>query len=384
MARVFDFDKPVDRENTSCLKWERYRGKDIIPLWVADMDFASPPEVIKALHERIGHGVFGYTIPPDTLGRTIQAMLEKEYGWQIATEWLVWIPGLVCGLNVTCRAVGKPKDGVCTFTPIYPPFLTAPILSGRSLVTANLQLRGDRWSMELDEMERAITSDTRLLLLCNPHNPTGRVWSLQELEDLAALAKRHDLVVCSDEIHSGLVLDKKCRHIPFAMLSPEVSKRTITLNAPSKTYNIPGLGCSFAVIANQNLRRDFQEAMDGIVPHVNLLGFTATEAAYQSGGRWLGELISYLRGNRDLVLNSVADMPGLLAAPVEATYLAWIDTRQAGIEQPGRFFEQAGVGLSDGEAFGFPGFVRLNFGCRRALLQEALKRMKDAVMEHSF
>jgi cystathionine beta-lyase len=379
MNTPFNFDSLVDRQGTASLKWDRYKGRDIIPLWVADMDFASPPAVLDALHERVDHGVFGYTTPPEALVATVQAMLKKQYGWKIEPEWLAWLPGLVCGLNVACRAVGKTGEGVFTFTPIYPPFMTAPTLSGRSLVTAPLQLHGDRWQMDLDRMERVITPTTRLLLLCNPHNPAGRVWSQTELEAVAALAERHDLIICSDEIHAGLVLDEDKRHIPIAMLSAEVARRTITLNAPSKTYNIPGLGCSFAVISDQRLRQDFRAAMDGIVPHVNLLGFAATQAAYQHGEPWRRDLLAYLRRNRDLVLQRVAAMPGLHCTPVEATYLAWIDATQTGIEQPAHFFEQAGVGLSDGAAFGLPGFVRLNFGCRRALLAEGLQRMQTAL-----
>ena len=379
MNTPFVFDSPVHRQGTASLKWDRYKGRDIIPLWVADMDFASPPAVVEALHERVSHGVFGYTVPPDALVETVQTMLTREYGWEIEPEWLTWLPGLVCGLNVACRAVGQAGDGVLTFTPIYPPFMTAPPLSGRSLVTAPLQLRGDHWQMDLEEVERVITPTTRLLLLCSPHNPTGRVWSQTELEAVAALAEHHNLVICSDEIHSGLVLDQDKRHIPMAMLSAEIARRTITLNAPSKTYNIPGLGCSFAVISDQRLRRNFRQAMNGIVPHVNLLGFAATQAAYQHGEWWRRDLLVYLRCNRDMVLRMVASMPGLHSTAVEATYLAWIDTRQTGLQQPAHFFEQAGVGLSDGAAFGLPGFVRLNFGCRRALLAEALQRMQNAL-----
>ena len=379
MNTPFNFDSPANRKGTASLKWDKYKGRDIIPLWVADMDFASPPAVVEALHERVSHGVFGYTVPPDALGETVQTMLSREYGWEIEPEWLTWLPGLVCGLNVACRAVGKAGDGVFTFTPIYPPFMTAPPLSGRSLITAPLQLHGDRWQMDLEEVEQVITPATRLLLLCNPHNPTGRVWSQPELEAVAALAERHNLVICSDEIHSGLVLDKDKRHIPMAMLSAEVAGRTIILNAPSKTYNIPGLGCSFAVISDRRLRRDFRQAMNGIVPHVNLLGFAATQAAYEHGERWRQDLLAYLRCNRDLVLRVVDTMPGLHSTAVEATYLAWIDARQTGLQQPAEFFEQAGVGLSDGAAFGLPGFVRLNFGCRRELLAEALQRMQNAL-----
>lgn len=380
MKGKFNFDKPIDRSNTASEKWDKYKDRDIIPLWVADMDFSSPPAVIEALQERVRHGIFGYTGPPDALIATVLMMLKKEHGWEVEPEWLTWLPGLVCGLNVACRAVGNADDEVFTFTPVYPPFMTAPYLSGRSTVTAPLQLHGNCWEMDMDGLERAITARTRLLLLCNPHNPVGRVWSRTELEQIAALAERYDLIICSDEIHSGLVLDPDKEHIPIATLSSETARRTITLNAPSKTYNIPGLGCSFAVISDQTLRRNFREAMAGIVPHVNLLGYTAAQAAYQQGEEWRHELIAYLRCNRDMVLQEISTMPGLSCTPVEATYLAWIDARQTGIEQPTQFFEQAGVGLFDGNAFGLPGFVRLNFGCRRQLLVEALQRMHNALM----
>jgi cystathionine beta-lyase len=382
MTPAFDFDRPVDRRGTASLKWDKYQGRDIIPLWVADMDFPSPPAVIRALQERIEHGIFGYTVPPAALEKAVLAMLRQDYGWEIEREWLIWIPGLVCGINLACRATGETGDEVFTFTPIYPPFLTAPALAGRSLVTAPLHRAGDRWEMDLEAAERAIGPATRLLLLCNPHNPTGRVWSEAELQAVADLAERHDLVLCSDEIHSGLVLDQRARHIPTAALSPAIARRTITLNAPSKTYNIPGLGCSFAVISDPGLRRNFKAAMNGIVPHVNLLGFTAAQAAYQESGPWHRELIAYLRGNADMVHRAIAGMPGLHSTPVEATYLAWIDTGQTGIASPAQFFEQAGVGLSDGGAFGMPGFVRLNFGCRRELLACALQRMQTALTKH--
>jgi cystathionine beta-lyase len=330
-AHTFDFDTPVDRSGTASEKWDRYAGGDILPLWVADMDFRSPPAVIEALHQRIDHGVFGYTAPPRKLIETVLSMLQCEYGWQVDVEWLVWLPGLVCGLNVACRAVGDPGDVVAAFTPVYPPFLTAPKLAGRELVSVPLACEGDVWRMDLAALERAITSRTRLLLLCSPHNPVGRVWSREELLAVLELAERHDLTVCSDEIHAGLVLDEDKRHIPFAALSSEAARRSITLNAPSKTYNIPGLGCSFVVIPDQGLRRAFRHAMAGIVPHVNLLGYTATLAAYHDGEAWRLELLAYLRGNRDLVFRAIAGMPGLKSWPVEATYLAWIDARGLGI-----------------------------------------------------
>ena len=378
-SSCFDFDTIIDRRHSASIKWDRYQGRDIIPLWVADMDFRSPPAVLEALHARVDHGIFGYTAPPGELTESVISHLKKDYAWTVEPDWLVWLPGLVCGLNVACRAVGALGDAVLTVTPIYPPFMTAPTLAGRTTIKVPLKLNGSCWEMDLNALERAIIPRTRLFLLCNPHNPVGRVWTKAELLGLAELAARHDLIICSDEIHAGLILDTDKHHLPFAMLAPEIASRTITLHAPSKTFNIPGLGCSFAVIADQTLRKSFTHTIDGIVPHVNLLGYTATEAAYRYGEPWRRELIAYLRGNRDLVLQAVAAMPGLHITPVEATYLAWIDTRESGIDTPAHFFEAAGVGLSDGADFGLPGFVRLNFGCPRPLLIEALERMQKAL-----
>jgi cystathionine beta-lyase len=376
---LIDFDTIIDRSATGSEKWGKYQGRDIIPLWVADMDFRSPPAVIAALHERIEHGVFGYTHPPQSLVEAVLNHLERDFSWKIQPEWLVWLPGLVCGLNVLCRTVGEAGDEVITYTPIYPPFMSAPILSQRVTVKVPLKLDGGRWVADLDALERAITPRTKLLLLCSPHNPVGRTWNREELQQLADVAERCDLVIGSDDIHAGLILDEGIRHLPIAALSPETARRTITLLAPSKTYNIPGLGCSFAVISDPVLRKRFIKAVGRIVPHVNLLGYTAAEAAYRHGEEWRQALLAYLRGNRDLVEEAVASIPGLATTHVEATYLAWIDVRSSGIENPCRFFEEAGVGLSNGADFDAPGFVRLNFGCSRSLLVEALQRMHRAL-----
>ena len=374
-----DFDTIIDRSGTSSEKWDRYAGRDIIPLWVADMDFRSPQAVIDALHERVDHGVFGYTHPPESLVEAVLEHLQRDFDWPVNPDWLVWLPGLVCGLNVLCKAVGEAGDEVITFTPIYPPFMSAPPLANRTTVRVPLVLAGGRWIADLDALERAITPRTRMLLLCSPHNPVGRAWTRGELRQFAEVALRHDLVIGSDDIHAGLILDEGVRHIPIATLSPEIARRTITLFAPSKTYNIPGLGCSFAVVSDPGLRKRFIRAAGRIVPHVNLLGYTAAEAAYRSGEGWRQALLDYLRGNRELVHREISAIPGLATTHVEATYLSWIDARGTGIENPAAFFEGAGVGLSDGADFGSPGFVRLNFGCSRSLLAEALGRMAKAV-----
>jgi cystathionine beta-lyase len=373
-----DFDEIIDRSGTSSEKWQRYRGRNIIPLWVADMDFRSPPAIIESLQRRVSHGIFGYTTPPEELVEAVSVSLLEEFGWPVDREWIVWLPGLVTGLNVACRAVGRDGDDVLTSTPVYPPFFSAPRHSLRNPVTVPLTVKGERWTLDFDGLEKSLTPRTRLLLLCNPHNPVGRAYEREELSFLAELCRRHDLFICSDEIHSGLLLDHERRHLPIATLSPETACRTITLLAPSKTFNIPGLGCAFAVIPDQDLRGRFREAMAGIVPPVNALGFTAALAAYRYGHDWRRELLCYLRGNRDLVTEAVVRMQGLSMKRVEATYLAWIDTRAAGLKKPVTFFETAGVGLSKGEDFGGPGFVRLNFACPRPLLINALERMERA------
>jgi cystathionine beta-lyase len=375
----YDFDFIANRQGSASLKWERYKGRDILPLWVADMDFKSPPAVIDALHQRVSHGIFGYTIPSDDLIGALQARLQADYGWAIDADWLVWLPGLVTGLNVSCRAVGEDGDDVLTAIPVYPPFLSAPAHSRRKLKTVKLTCADNRWLFDFDRFEKAITPRTRLFILCNPHNPVGRVFTRIELVRLAAICAKHNMAICSDEIHCDLVLDSDKQHLPLATLDPSIAQRTITLMAPSKTYNLPGLGCSYAIIPNAKLRRRFQRAMDGIVPSVNLMGFSATLAALQDDRRWLKALRKYLCQNRALVFDAIEDMPGLKMNWVEATYLGWIDTRASGIQDPVSFFEKAGVGLSDGKAFGDERFLRLNFGCPRKTLATALQRMATAL-----
>ena len=369
----------MNRDGTASLKWDRYKGRDIIPLWVADMDFRSPPAVIEALKARAEHGVFGYTTPSDELIETIIEKLLQEYSWSVEPEWLVWLPGLVTGLNVMCRSIGGDAAEVLSAVPVYPPFLSAPELARKRLITTPLVEEGGRYVFDLDSFAGAITERTEIFLLCNPHNPAGRVFTRDELVRLSEICEKRDVIICSDEIHSDLVLDMDKKHIPIATLGEDIARRTVTLMAPSKTYNIPGLGCSFAIIPDRDLRKSFLGAMEGIVPHINTFGYTAALAAYRDGKIWHEELLDYLRTNRDIVSLWIQDMGGLCMNHVEATYLAWIDMRQTGLLDPVQFFEGAGVGLSDGAYFGSPGFVRLNFGCPRSTLTEALRRMKEAL-----
>lgn len=371
-----DFQTPVDRLPTSSQKWNKYAGRDILPMWVADMDFLSPPSVISALQERVAHGVFGYTDAQASLAEAVQSYAAAHYSWDIKAEWIVWLPGLVQGLNLACRAVGQEGDEVLTATPIYPPFLRAPSQSGRVLRAVPLQQVNGEWGWDFAALEAAISPKTKLLLLCHPHNPVGRAWNRAELTELIAIARRHGLTICSDDIHCDLLLLEGISHLPLAAVDADFAAQTITLLAPSKTWNIAGLGCSLAVIPDAALRARFQKEMAGLVPSVNLLAFTAAEAAYRDDGVWHGELIRVLRSNRDLLVSWFANSKRLKLSVPEATYLAWIDARAIDPVNPLPFFEELGVGLSDGRDFGAPGFVRLNFGCPTVVLQDALRRIE--------
>jgi cystathionine beta-lyase len=380
----FDFDTVHPRLGTDSQKWQKYEGKDILPLWVADMDFRSSPAIIDALHRRVDHGIFGYARPTKSEVSAVVDALARRYGWTIDPSWLVWLPGLVCGLNVTAQAFAQPGDQVLCNTPVYPPFMTAPRNSGRESVAVPLALdsAARRWEIDWDAMERAVTPRTKLFLLCNPHNPVARVFRREELQRIGEFCLRHNLILCSDEIHCDLILDD-IPHIPTGLLGGEIANRTVTLMAPSKTYNVPGLGTSFAIIPNPQLRATFARATAGIVAEVTTLGFAACEAAYRDSEDWRQGLLAYLRGNRDHLLDFTAhELPGMkIEAPIEATYLAWFNIEALNLADPVAHFEKHGVGLSDGAFFGTPRGknIRLNFGCPRATLDEALRRMKLAV-----
>jgi cysteine-S-conjugate beta-lyase len=381
----FDFEDVPDRRHTDSQKWQKYAGRDILPLWVADMDCAAPPAVLDALHHRIDHGVFGYSRPTPSQTEAVLGLLRRDHGWEVDPSALVWLPGLVVGLNVTSLAAAEPGEEILCLTPVYPPFMSAPRNGGRVPICVPFvpHPTEERWEIDWEGLERAVTPRTRALFLCNPHNPIARVLRREELARLADFALRHGLVICSDEIHCDLVLDPGLRHFPIALISPEIAARTITLIAPSKTYNVPGLACALAVIPDPDLRQRFLRRTAGIVAEVNALGYFACEAAYRHGEPWRQALLTHLRGNRDRVVAQVRDtLPGVrLEAPIEATYLAWLNVSALGLADPVAHFEAHGVGLSDGRPFGAaPGtHVRLNFGCPRATLDEALRRIAAGV-----
>ena len=381
----FNFDTAPSRVGTDSQKWQKYAGRDILPLWVADMDFVSAPAIVEAIQQRAAHGIFGYARPVASTTEAVVDYCARRYGWQIDPSWLVWLPGLVVGLNVTAQAFAEPGDEVLCLTPVYPPFMTAPRNSGRIARTVPLMLDRTtrRWEIDWPALEAAVTPHTKLFFLCNPHNPVARVFRRDELTRIAEFCLRHQLVLCSDEIHCDLILDDTLPHIPTGTLGDDIARRTVTLMAPSKTYNVPGLGTSLAIIPDPQLRARFVRATAGIVAEVNCLGYAMCEAAFHHGESWRQALLAYLRGNRDLLASTLAsDLPQLaIEAPIEATYLAWINVSKLGLDDPIAHFEAHGVGLSECAYFGAPRgqYVRLNFGCPRSTLAEALRRMKHAV-----
>jgi len=379
-----DFDRVVDRRGTDSNKWHKFPA-DVLPLWVADMDFPSPPAVVRALRERVEHGFFGYLSERNDLPEVVAERLAKRYGWRVSPEAVVTLPGVIAGFNQALRALTAPGEGLLIQTPVYPPILRA--YGNHGLRRDEHALTGDgdgRYGVDLAAFAASIRDTTRAFLLCNPHNPVGRLFGRAELEGMAQACLRRNLWIIADEIHCDLLLDGRT-HTPIASLAPEIEQRTIMLMAPSKTFNLPGLKCAVGVIPNATLRERFVAAAADLVPKINVLGYTAAVTAYREGDAWLEALLAYLKDNRDFLVRQVrATLPGVTIAPPEATYLAWLDCRgsaAAGRDPYTFFLERAKVALNDGVAFGpgGAGFVRLNFGCPRPLLTEALERMRTAL-----
>ena len=373
------FDVVPDRSGTCSLKWSKYESSDIIPLWVADMDYRSPQCVIDLAEKICMDGNFGYGVCPSGLYEVVLSRTLSLYDWSIKQNWLTWLPGMVCGLNVTCRVFENEANQVITNTPVYPPFLSAPGNFGIASTRIPMVLKNDRFTIDFDKLNNLATQKGDLFMLCHPHNPVGTNFSREELLKLGEYILERGLFICSDEIHCDLILDAGLKHIPFASLSEQIADRTITLMAPSKTFNLPGFGCSFAVISNSSLRGRFKSAMKGIVPDPPAIGFRLAEEAYRNGEEWRERLLIYLRCNRNFAFNKISKMEGLLPYSPQATYLLWIDARGLNVDCPHSFFEDAGVGLSDGSDFGAPGFLRLNLGCTRDVLEVAISRMQSAV-----
>ncbi len=376
----FDFDTPTDRSGTHSSRWEKYAGRDIIPLWVADTDFHAPPAVTGALRKRVERGIFGYTTPPPGLRSLIVARMADLYGWKVAPEWVVFLPGVVSALYMAANRLTQTGDHILSPAPVYYHLFRAAQAAPRAWTDVPMVLEGGRWVWDEASLAASVRAETRMLMLCNPHNPGGTVFTRDELGRIAAFAQEHDLLVVSDEIHCDLVLDRGKAHTPIASLSPEASRRTITVMAPSKTFNIAGVGVAFAIVEDPALREAFSFDLKKTVHDASLFGYEAAVAAYRDGGPWLEAQLEYLRGNRDLVEATVARLPGVSAAHLESTYLSWIDCSGLAVDDPHAHFLAHGLGLSPGADFGAPKFVRLNFGTQRALLAKAMERFERAVL----
>lgn len=372
------FDQEIDRTKTASVKWDRYSSQDVLPLWVADMDFGAPPAVQRALVSRAKHPIYGYTHASKQLIGLVVNYLETHHNWSINPDWLIWLPGAVPALHAACRLVDQ-KDAIASLFPIYPPFLSAPKAMGRRLKRIHLVPGEQGLTPNLQALEAACATDSRLLLFCNPHNPTGRVYSRQELDGIAATVVKHDALLVSDELHCDLVLEPSVKHTCIASLNREIEQRSITLFSPSKTFNLAGLGFAYAVVPNESVRKRFRQAISGIIPYVNLFGYVAGEAAYHDGWQWHRALIDYLHRNRECIRQSLAHFPRVKSSPPEGTYLYWIDLTEYPMRDWGAFFANQGLGLSDGADFGAPGYVRLNFACPRTRLQVAMNRIHAAI-----
>jgi len=373
----FDFDAPAERRGTWSARWERYPA-GVIPLWVADTDFRAPPPVLEAMQRRIAHGILGYNLPPAELRDAVLERMQRLYAWRVEPDWVVFVPGVVPGLHLAARHLTRADQHALVPTPVYHHLKRSVVLAGREHTDVPLVLSRGRWVWDEELLAAAVRPDSRLLFLCNPQNPGGTIFTRDELARLAAFAEKHDLVICSDEIHADILLDEGKPHVPVASVSREASRRTVTLVSPNKAFGFPGAGCAFAVIEDPELRRAFSSDHHATVHDPSVFGYEAALAAYRECDGWLAAQLEYLRGNRDLVEREVAAMRGLEMAHVEATYLAWIDASSLGVPDPYRFFLERGVAMSPGAQFGAPGFVRLNFGTQRALLQQALERMQKA------
>jgi len=389
MLLKYNFDINMERRGTNCEKWdfleEEFGKKDLLALWVADMDFPAPPEVLEALHKKIDEGALGYPIAPDSLLKAINDWQKNRHGWEIGKEAVTWAPGVVAGLAFSIMAYTKPGDGVIIQTPVYPPFYATISESGRRIVKNPLKREKDRYVMDLESLEKLVTPTCRTLILCSPHNPVARVWTREELEALSELAERKDMIIISDEIHQDLVYSD-AKHMSIASLSEEMSSRTVTFVAPSKTFNIAGMNSSVALIPDEKLRARYVSVLNRLhLSSLSILGLTAMETAYGKCAGWLDELMAYLEENRNFTEKFVRErMPKAKMDHPEGTYIFWIDFRGYGFNSEtlmDLLVNEAGVALNNGRNFGTEGdgFARINIGTNREMLKKALEKIAKAL-----
>lgn len=373
-----NFDEIVNRRNTNSYKWDIFKDpEDMIPMPIADMDFRCPPAILEALQKVTEHGVMGYTFVPDELKEVFRQRLKLQFNWNTHTDWQVWVPGLVPAITAICRAIGGTDSNteIIAGIPVYRPIIAAPEWVNKKSTRFPMQIVNGRWTFDFQKLESCITPATKLLILCNPHNPLGTVFTKEELEKLVAICKKHDLLICSDEIHCDLILDTNIKHIPIASLDSDAENRSFTLMAPSKTFNMAGLGCSVAIIPNPELRQQFIEAKTGFFPELSPYSIAGGLAAYQHCEDWRRDLVDYLKINHDFLYENINQIDGLSMHRHEATYLAWIKCDD---EQFTKKLLDFGVRVIDGTVYEGRGYFRLNFGCPMSLLKESVARIKKA------
>jgi cystathionine beta-lyase len=377
---IVDFDKVINRTNTNSYKWDKYPA-GVLPLWVADMDFEVSRPIKKALADLADFGVIGYARIPDQLEDVFVQRMEEKHNWKIQKDWLVWLPGMIPGLYAASGCISDQHAAVMTSSPVYRPFLDAGSMTNRSLVDIPFIQNNNRWEMDFDSMEANITSEVKMYMLCNPHNPNGRVFSREELQKLTDFCIRHNLILCSDEIHCDLIMDPSHKHISAASLNKEIENQSITLLSPSKTFNIAGLGCTVAIIPNEQIRKNFSAFRYGLAPMPTDFANVAALAAYRDSEYWHIQLLEYLRGNHEYLLKEINKIKGLKMEPLEATYLAWISHEDLEMPDFVALLEKNGVGVQDSSVFGGKGYFRLNFATPRINLVEAIKRIRIAVSQ---
>lgn len=384
----YDFDEIIPREGTNCIKYDGrewiFKTDDVLPLWVADMDFRTPGFIVDAIKKRADHEIYGYSFKPESYYNSIIGWMKHRHNWEIKKEWISSSPGVVAGLTLAIETFSKPGDEVIVQPPVYFPFFDSVKGTRRNLVENPLKPENGRYTFDFDDLKSKISEKTRLLLLCNPQNPGGMVWTKNELEELSAICLENNVTVISDEIHSDLVYGGHT-HIPFTRVSEEAAKNSIVFMAPSKTFNVAGLSSSVAIIPNKNNFARYERALNvGHLGMGNIFGTVALEAAYSHGDEWLDQMMDYLSGNYIFLEKFIADkLPKVKVMKPEATYLIWLDFREYGMNDKELFqftIDEAKVGLNNGAKFGTggDGWLRLNIGCPRSILKEALHRLEKA------
>jgi cystathionine beta-lyase len=386
---MYNFDKIIDRSNTSAIKYdarERIFGRnDVLPLWVADMDFEVAPEIAKAIEDRAKHKVFGYTLRCPEYYEVIQDWIKKRYKWNVSKDHISFSPGVVSALAMALIAFTKPGDKVIVQSPVYFPFFSTIENNGRRVLNNQLLDKGDTYEMDFEKLDAQIDNETRMMYLCNPHNPVGRAWTPAELKKLADIAQKHNIIVVSDEIHADIIFNGHT-HTPFASVSKYATQNTITCMAPSKTFNLAGLSTSMVVIENEQMLKTYNYMIESFhIGLTNPFGLNALKAAYGKGEPWLEALLVYLERNRDFAYDFVEkELPGIKAYKPDATFLMWLDFRDLNFTKTQLhklIVHDAKLGLSDGAIFrdGGEGFQRLNFGAPKAVIEKGLNQLKSAL-----